>query len=463
MAKQTTILKEVSVEGIGLHTGNKSVIIFKPAPDSGYGIKFIRTDLPGNPVVEALLSNTIAGSAVRGTVIEKNGIKIHTIEHIMSACFALGIDNLIIELSNSEPPILDGSAKIFTEILLNGGLKEFSAVKEYYVLKESVYFESGKTKIFAQPSEQLEIECTIGFDHPFLRFQKMILKNLDKNFYLTHIASAKTFCFDYEIEVLQKKGLALGGSMDNAIVIALNGIHNKEPLRYKDEFVRHKILDLIGDLYLAGRPIKAKIIADKPGHNNNINFVKEFLKKAVVEKDEIANNITDKSTMNLSFIETETETEKILGLEEILNYIPHRYPFLMIDKVKINVASPLKAIGYKCVSANENFFQGHFPGFPIMPGVLIIEAMAQTSCVMFLSRPKLRGCLAYFTSIDKAKFRRPVKPGDVLELKVEVLKDSGRRGKMKGEAYVDGKLTAEAEFMFVIVDKVDRNKVASES
>ncbi|MDR3274462.1 MAG: bifunctional UDP-3-O-[3-hydroxymyristoyl] N-acetylglucosamine deacetylase/3-hydroxyacyl-ACP dehydratase [Endomicrobium sp.] len=449
MAKQTTILKEISIEGIGLHTGNKSIIIFKPAPNAGYGIKFIRTDFPGNPVIEALWSNTTAGSAVRGTVIEKNGIKIHTIEHIMSACFALGIDNLVIELNNNEPPILDGSAKIFAETLLKGGLKEFDVVREYYILKEPVYFESEKTKISAYPSDKLEIDCTIGFDHPFLRFQQMTLKDLNKNFYLTDIAPAKTFCFDYEIEALQKKGLALGGSMDNAIVVALDGIHNTEPLRYKDEFVRHKILDLIGDIYLAGKPIKAKIIVDKPGHNNNINFIKEFLKKAVIEEDKTVEAMMDGSTKKSDSV----EIEKILGLEEILNYIPHRYPFLMIDKVKINTAYPLKAVGYKCVSSNENFFQGHFPGASIMPGVLIIEAMAQTSCVMFLSRPELRGCLAYFMSIDRAKFRGPVKPGDMLELKVEVLKDGGRRGKMKGEAYVDGKLTTEAEFMFIIVDR----------
>ncbi|MDR2676843.1 MAG: UDP-3-O-acyl-N-acetylglucosamine deacetylase [Endomicrobium sp.] len=288
MTMQTTILREVCTNGIGLHTGNKSSVTFKPAPCANYGIEFIRTDLPGNPTIKALWSNTIMGSAVRGTIIEKNNVKIYTIEHIMSACFALGVDNLIIELNSSEPPILDGSAKMFTEILINGGVKKFDTFKEYYVLEEPVYFKSDKTKIYAYPSEQLEIKCTIEFDHPFLKFQRMDFENLSKNFYLTEIASARTFCFDYEIETLRKKGLALGGSMDNAIVIALDGIHNEEPLRYEDEFVRHKILDLIGDLYLAGKSIKAKIIADKPGHNNNINFLRQFLKKAIIKKDKTA-------------------------------------------------------------------------------------------------------------------------------------------------------------------------------
>ncbi|MDR3092608.1 MAG: UDP-3-O-acyl-N-acetylglucosamine deacetylase [Endomicrobium sp.] len=287
MAKQTTVLRKVSVEGVGLHTGNKSMVIFKPAPNAGYGIKFIRIDLPNRPEIEAVWSNTSTGMVVRGSVIEKNGAKVCTIEHIMSACFALGIDNLIIEINNNEPPILDGSAKIFAETLLKCGVKKFDVPREYYVLKNPVYFKSGKTEISAYPSDKLEIECTIGFDHPFLRFQQMFLRDFNKDFYLDNIAPAKTFCFDYEIEALRNRKLALGGSMNSAIVIGLNGVHNKKSLHYSDEFVRHKMLDLIGDIYLAGKPVKAKIIADKPGHQNNIGFVKEFLKKAVIENDEI--------------------------------------------------------------------------------------------------------------------------------------------------------------------------------
>jgi len=447
MARQTTILREVYVEGVGLHTGDKSIVIFKPAPYANYGIKFVRIDLPNKPEVEAICSNISPELTIRGSVIEKNGVRVHTIEHIMSACFGLGIDNLVIEINNNEPPILDGGSKTFTETLLKGGLKEFNFPKEYYIINEPIYFELGKTKISAYPSDKLEMECTIGFNHPFLKFQQMSFSGLSKDFYLDDIAPAKTFCFDYEIEILQKDKLALGGSMDNAIVIALDGVHNKEPLRYNNEFVRHKILDLIGDIYLAGKPVKAKIVADKPGHRNNICFIKEFLKKAIIKKDETLEIVNDVRKTGLM------KTEMVLDLKEILNYIPHRYPFLMIDKVKMNEANPLEAIGYKLVSGNESFFQGHFPGSPIMPGVLIIEAMAQTSCVMFLSRPEMRNCLAYFISIDKAKFRRPVKPGDVLELHIETIKDSGRRGKMKGRAYVDKKLAAEAEFMFVIVDR----------
>lgn len=446
MAKQTTIENEAKVEGVGLHTGNKSVVFFKPA-EAGYGIKFVRVDLPGKPEIDATWQNAVTGMAVRGSVIGKDGARVHTIEHIMASCCALGIDNLKIEINNNEPPILDGSAKIFADTLMKAGIKELDAPKEYLTIGEPIHFEAGKTKISAYPSDKFEIDCTIGFDHPFIKYQHINL-DVNKDIFCNELSSARTFCFDYEIEALQKNGLALGGSLENAIVVALDGIHNKEPLRYDNEFVRHKALDLIGDLYLAGKPIKAKIVADKPGHQNNIGFVKEFVKKAILKKD----NTTAEAAMQSGQIAA-AEGERILSHEEVLKIIPHRYPFIMIDKVKINAAEPMKATGYKCVSGNEGFFQGHFPGAPIMPGVLIVEAMAQTSCVMFLSRPEMKNCLAYFMSIDNVKFRRPVKPGDYLELKVEVLRDGGRRGKMKGQAFVEGKLVTEAEFMFIIVDR----------
>ena len=449
MAKQTTIAKEISFEGVGLHTGNKSKIIFKPA-QANTGIHFIRVDLPDKPDIKADWNSLSTEAAIRGTTIQKADIKIHTIEHILSAFYGLQIDNVIVEIDNNEPPILDGSAKLLAEKILEAGIKELDADKEFYVIKEPVVFENGKTKITAYPSDKLEIDCKIGYDHPFLSNQQAKFE-INKNVYCNDIAPARTFCFDYEIEALQANGLARGGSLDNAIVIGPNGIYNKEPLKFNDEFVRHKILDLIGDISLAGKQIKAKIVAEKPGHKSNVSFIKEFVSKAIIEKEIKEVKKEENKTMEQENLTEEKIVE--YNSAEIQKIIPHRYPILMIDRAKIIGDGTKKAVGYKCVSGNEPFFQGHFPGQPIMPGVLIVEAMAQTSCVMFLSRPALRNCLAYFMGIDKVKFRRTVIPGDVLELKVEVIRDSGRKGKVRGEAYVDGKLTTEAEFMFIIVDR----------
>jgi len=446
MAKQTTIEKEVTIEGIGLHTGNKSKMIFKPAQENT-GIHFVRTDLPDKPDIKADWNSLSTEVAVRGTTIQSGNVQIHTIEHILSTCFALGIDNLIIEINNNEPPIIDGSAKVIAQKILEAGIKELDADKEFYTIKEPITFVNGKTKITAYPSDKLEIDCTIGFDHPFLSHQHASFE-ITKDVFLNDIAPARTFCFDFEIEALQANGLARGGSLDNAIVIGPSGIYNKEPLRFENEFVRHKILDLIGDISLAGKQIKARIVTEKPGHKNNVSFIKEFVSKAVIDKGEKKVEVPKKEELVVT-----DEQVKVFNCAEIQQIIPHRYPILMIDRVKLFGAGDKKATGYKCVSGNEPFFQGHFPGQPIMPGVLIVEAMAQTSCVMFLSRPTLRNCLAYFMGIDKVKFRKTVIPGDMLELKVEVIRDSGRKGKVRGEAFVEGKLVAEAEFMFIIVDR----------
>ncbi|MDD3053583.1 MAG: bifunctional UDP-3-O-[3-hydroxymyristoyl] N-acetylglucosamine deacetylase/3-hydroxyacyl-ACP dehydratase [Endomicrobiia bacterium] len=443
MSKQTTIEKEIIIEGVGLHTGNKSKMIFKPA-SANSGIHFIRVDLPNKPDIKADWNSLSTGTAIRGTTIEKGDVKVHTIEHILATCSALGVDNLIIEIDNSEPPITDGSAKLISQQIMAAGIKDLDAVKESYVIKEPISFSDGKTKITAYPSDKFEIDCTIGFEHPFLSHQQASFV-ITRDTFLTDISPARTFCFDYEIEALQSNGLARGGSLENAIVIGPNEIYNKEPLRYENEFVRHKILDLIGDLALAGKSIKAKIVAEKPGHKSNVSFVKEFVNKAILEKDgKILEESVDTQEQN--------KEERIINSAEIQKIIPHRYPILMIDRVKLT-SDPIRAVGYKCVSGNEPFFQGHFPGKPIMPGVLIVEAMAQTSCVLFLSRPEMKNCLAYFMAIDNVKFRKTVIPGDVLEMKIEVIRDSGRKGKVKGEAYVDGKLATEAEFMFIIVDK----------
>ncbi|MFC1501393.1 UDP-3-O-acyl-N-acetylglucosamine deacetylase [Elusimicrobiota bacterium] len=275
MDKQKTIAKEVSVEGVGLHTGNKSKLTFKPAPEH-YGIKFVREDLPGKPLIPASYHH-VTGTAIRGTTIVKDIDRVHTVEHILAVCSGLNIDNLKVHITNNEPPIMDGSAKPFAQTLLKTGIVEQNAQREYITLTDTIKYESGNTKFIAYPDDEFSLECMVSYDHPFVSYQKAGFKITPETF-LKEIAPARTFCFDYEIEALQNKGLAKGGDLNNAIVVGLDGIHNTEPLRFPDEFVRHKMLDLIGDLYLIGKPLKARIIAERCGHNHNIEFAKELAK-----------------------------------------------------------------------------------------------------------------------------------------------------------------------------------------
>lgn len=437
MYKQKTIGREVSYSGIGLHTGNKATITFKPAAED-YGVRFVRVDLEGKPEIEANIKNVIG--VTRGTTLANGEAKVHTVEHIMATLYAFGIDNVVIELDNNEPPVADGSAFPFVEILKQAGIIEQVKEKSYLKIEEPIKYKKGDAELLIVPSDSFKISCTISYNHPVLETQYMSFCMQDNDF-CNDIAPARTFCFDYEIECLQKEGLAKGGSLENAIVIGEKKIHNKE-LRFSDEFVRHKILDIIGDLYLLGRQIKGHVIAFKCGHSVNVEFAKEIFSHISQVKP----------------AENKAEYKKVwegreLNITDIMNIIPHRYPFLLVDKVIITQEA-VTAVGFKNVTMNEEFFQGHFPGRPVMPGVLIIEAMAQTSCVLFLSKPELaKTKLALFMGINEVKFRKQVIPGDVLRFEIEVVRARERGGKLLGKAFVEENLVAEAEIMFSLVDK----------
>ncbi|MDI6642136.1 MAG: UDP-3-O-acyl-N-acetylglucosamine deacetylase, partial [Elusimicrobiota bacterium] len=373
MDYQRTIKNEISASGIGLHTANLTKITFKPAPINS-GIRFVRTDLKDKPEIIALYQNVLG--VIRGTTIGLNKeIVVYTVEHLLSALFAFGIDNLIVELDNNEPPVFDGSAKRFVEMIKEAGIIEQEAEKKFIVLREPIkYFVADKTntvEITAYPSAEFKVDYSIVYEHPLVGKQQIGLTLTPENFE-TEISSARTFCFDYEIEALKKIGLAKGGGLENTIVIGVDRIYSTEKLRYEDEFVRHKLLDLIGDLALLGRQIKAHIVVSRSGHKHNINFIKKIVNKISILNHEPCSNLQRGE----------------LGIEEIKKIIPHREPFLLIDKVII-IEPEKSAIGYKHLTGLEDFFRGHFPGNPIMPGVLIIEALAQTACVLFLSRPDL--------------------------------------------------------------------------
>ncbi|MEW6558063.1 MAG: UDP-3-O-acyl-N-acetylglucosamine deacetylase [Elusimicrobiota bacterium] len=435
MEKQKTILQEVSYSGIGLHTGNNVLIKLKPATENT-GIVFVRCDLPDNPKIKADISNVL--TTVRGTTVgldEK--ISVHTVEHLLATLFAFGIDNLIIEMNANEPPIGDGSAMSFVELIKKAGITQLSADKKILDILTPVVYKNEDVLITATPSDKLHITCTIIYDHPLLKTQFLAL-NITPEIFEKEIAPARTFCFDYEIEALKNKGLAKGGTLENAVVVGAKKIHTK--LRFENEFVRHKILDLLGDISLLGDILKMDIITVKCGHKNNIAFAKK-----------IAESLDGKKSIEKSH--WTIPEGKVLDIDEIKTIIPHRFPFLFIDKV-IFVEPEKRAVGIKNVSAGEPFFQGHFPEKPIMPGVLIVEALAQTSCVLFLSKPELKNKkLAYFMSINNVKFRKPVLPGDILYLDIEVVKAKQVTGVVKGCAYVDGKVVTEAEFTFMLVDK----------
>ncbi len=460
---QRTIANQVSLSGIGLHTGTSCTMTFKPAPEN-YGIRFVRQDLGGNPEIPAIAENVVDVS--RGTTLGIGEAKVHTVEHVLSAVAGLQIDNIIIELDGIEPPVGDGSALPYVEQLLKAGFVQQEAPKDYLIIDETVMYhdEEKQIDIVALPLDGYRATVMVDYQNPALGSQHTGLFDLEKEF-VSEFAPARTFCFLSEVEQLANEGLIKGGDINNAIVIVdvksttdeleklrkkiglkekisigKNGILNNKELRFRNEPVRHKLLDLLGDLALIGVPIKAQLLAARPGHRANVEFAKQ-IRKLYQQK---------KLVRKYQFVKKEGIVFDTNAIQRIL---PHRYPFLLVDKI-IHLELDKKVIGVKSVSVNEPFFHGHFPGQPIMPGVLILESMAQTGGILLLNAfPDPSEKLVLFMQINNAKFRKPVFPGDQLFLEIEMTNKKSKVIIMNGKAFVNDNLVAEAEFMAGIVDR----------
>ena len=437
MDKQKTIEREISLKGIGLHTAKKVNVTFKPA-DIDTGINFIRTDLPARPLIKASIGSLLSQSrSPRRTSLGRDNVEIHTIEHLMAALSGLCIDNIYIEIDNDEVPGLDGSSLNFLETLSEAGIKEQEKSRRYYLIKEPIFVEEEGCAIVAVPSQEFKISYTLDYNHPLLKAQFLEI-NFNEGAFKNELASSRTFCLESEAEELQQQGLGRGANYENTLVVGENGVI-KNKLRYPDEFIRHKILDLLGDLYILGMPLRGHIIALRSGHSLNLRLARK------IDQQRQRYSL---GGVGVGYYPREGEE---LDREAIMKILPHRDPFLFVDKI-ISLETGKHATGIKNVNINDYFFKGHFPGRPVMPGVLIIESMAQVGGVMMLSPEENRGKIAYFMSIDNAKFRKPVVPGDQLILEVQAGKIKSKTGQVHAKALVDGKIVAEADLMFALVE-----------
>tara|TARA_X000000950_G_scaffold194755_1_gene234659 strand:+ start:19 stop:1407 length:1389 start_codon:yes stop_codon:yes gene_type:complete len=459
--KQTTIKKQTTLEGVGIHTGNEVKLTFKPAP-ADFGYVFKRIDMTNQPEIEALSKYVV--DTQRGTTLQKDGVKLKTIEHVLAALVGLEIDNVIIDINGEEPPILDGSSKYFVEALESAGIKFLNKIRSEYIVKEVISYVDTKTgsEITVIPSDNYQITTMVDYDTKILGTQNATLNNLNE--FKENFSNARTFSFLHEIEMLLENNLIKGGDLNNAIVyvdkkisdetmdklkkafkkdkisVKPNGILDNLNLHYQNEAARHKLLDVMGDLALIGKRIRGKVIAKKPGHKTNTAFAKKI--SSIIE---IQDSLKKQKDIY--------DKKAIMDADDIMNILPHRPPFLFVDKIL--EISDTSITGLKYVSPDETYFRGHFPGRPVMPGVLQIEAMAQVGGVLVLSTfPDPENYLTFFARIENAKFKRTVLPGDVLIFKLELLSPI-RRGisHMIARAYVNGELTTEAEMKAKIVEK----------
>lgn len=464
LEKQRTIKRPVSYSGKGLHTGEMTTITFKPAIGN-YGYKFVRTDLKEEVEIPALTENVVDLS--RGTTLGIDDVKVHTVEHVLAALVGLQIDNCRIELEGSEPPVGDGSSMPYVETLMAAGSVEQEAKRDYLLVDEAIRYtnEERETDIVALPNDDFRVTVMIDYHNPALGSQHTGLFNLEKEF-VTEFAPSRTFCFLTEVEMLHDQGLIKGGDVDSAIVIVdrdmdgselnsikdrfglikapvlgSNGILNNAELRYKNEPARHKLLDMLGDLALVGAPIKSQVLAARPGHASNFEFAKklrqEYLKQKPIKKYKLNNS-----------------TGALFNIDVIKKILPHRYPFLLVDKVIGMDLEKKTLIAVKNVTVNEEFFNGHFPDKPVMPGVLMLEAMAQTSgLLLYHLEEAVRDKLLLFMSMNNVKFRNPVIPGDQIVMEVTMTRKRFNTYTYQGTSYVDGKVVAEAELSAAAIER----------
>ncbi|MBD3161938.1 MAG: bifunctional UDP-3-O-[3-hydroxymyristoyl] N-acetylglucosamine deacetylase/3-hydroxyacyl-ACP dehydratase [Candidatus Eisenbacteria bacterium] len=434
--RQRTVAGPAAYEGVGLHTGIASTLTVRPAePDSG--LRFLRADLPGSPTIP--VNPESAGNRdgqLRRTVLRSGETVVHTVEHVLATLAGLGIDNALIEVTGPEAPEpVDGSARPIVEAILSVGTVEQDAPRRYLRIEQPTIFRKGPIQLAGVPEEELRLSFTIEYDNPIVGTQHASYA-ITPEVFATEIAPARTFVMHHDVEALQKAGMIKGGTLRNAVVVKDREVLSEEPLRFPDEFVRHKILDLLGDLSLLGRPLLGHILAIRSGHDTNVEFVRKLA--AAQGRPYGYEDLLDRVHFDIHAIE---------------RIMPHRYPMLLVDRILL-LEERKRVVGLKNVTLNEPFFSGHFPGHPIMPAVLIIEAMAQVGGVLLLNTvddPEMK--LVYFMGIDNAKFRRPVQPGDQLVFDLELIRLKSSICKMKGRGFCRGQLVAEADLLSKIVDR----------
>jgi len=454
----------VSLSGIGLHTGNKTTITFKPA-EPNTGIRFVRKGIEGCPEIPADIEHVVDN--FRDTTIGLKDVQIRQVEHVLAAIYGMEIDNVLVEVDSNEPPVGDGSAMPFVQILQKAGIVTQNSPRDYLEIEETItYSEPSKgVDMVVFPSDEFRLTFMVDYQNPALGTQYTSMYSLTDEF-VNEFAPARTFCFLHEVEELHDQGFIQGGNLNNAIVIVdrqlsneelrglakrfhleeevvlgTNGILGGKQLRFYNEPVRHKALDLIGDLALLGVPLKAHVMAARSGHAAHVELVKKI------------RNVYKKKQITSKYQARPTKKGVFLDIQAIQKILPHRYPFLMVDKI-LDLVPKERVVGVKNVTTNEPFFRGHFPGHPIMPGVLILEAMAQTGAILLLDslkNPEQK--LAYFMSIDNVRFRKPVFPGDQIQIEVELARYRPTSCKMIGKAFVSNELVCEAEFMAAIIDR----------